>query len=311
MKTITLLTIAALLAAPFGQALAAEVSLESAAPVVVKTVPVAGAKNVDPGLTEIRVTYSKKMQDESWSWSTWGEENYPETTGKPKYLADARTCVLPVKLQPGKFYAIWLNSDKFKNFTDTRGRAAVPYLLTFRTGESGGAGGDGGGGAMVERTVDKAISDFSIAKDFTTPEGACVAWQRANVRKDATAISRMSLVPMDPKGQEEWYQKEAQRDPEGLAVYLKAVEESKIVVVQLWRGELANVITYLPFPPGKGRHPFSARTFGLVSGSWKSLGEDRLPDLEAAKAGFDRKKEALWQQFMALKKQPAAAGGEQ
>jgi hypothetical protein len=75
------------------------------------------------------------MQDGSWSWSTWGEENYPETTGEPKYLGDARTCVLPVKLQSGKFYAIWLNSDKFKNFKDVSGRPAVPYLLTFFTSE--------------------------------------------------------------------------------------------------------------------------------------------------------------------------------
>ena len=109
------------------------VTLETAPPVVVKTEPVAGATDVDPALTEIRVTYSKAMTEGSWSWSTWGEENYPETTGKPKYLQDGRTCVLPVKLQPNKFYAIWLNSEKFKNFKDTGRRPAVPYLLTFFT----------------------------------------------------------------------------------------------------------------------------------------------------------------------------------
>lgn len=118
---------------------AQSVSLETAPPVVVKTVPVAGATDVDPALTELRVTYSKDMKDGSWSWSTWGEENFPETAGKPRYLSDKRTCVLPVKLEPGKFYAVWLNSDKFKNFKDKDGRAAVPYLLTFRTRGSGAA----------------------------------------------------------------------------------------------------------------------------------------------------------------------------
>jgi LysM repeat protein len=113
-----------------------KLSVQTAPPVVVKTVPVAGATDVDPALTEIKVTYSKAMQDGSWSWSTWGEENFPETTGGPKYLQDGRTCVLPVKLQPDKFYAIWLNSDTFKNFTDASGRPAVPYLLTFFTGNS-------------------------------------------------------------------------------------------------------------------------------------------------------------------------------
>lgn len=34
---------------------------------------------------------------------------------------------------PGKFYAVWLNSEKFHNFKDATGTPAVPYLLTFRT----------------------------------------------------------------------------------------------------------------------------------------------------------------------------------
>lgn len=106
---------------------------DSLPPVVIQTVPPAGAENVDPGLKEIRVTFSKPMRDGSWSWSTWGEDTFPETTGRPHYLPDGRTCVLPVKLQPGKFYASWLNSENFKNFKDTSGEAAVPYLLTFQT----------------------------------------------------------------------------------------------------------------------------------------------------------------------------------
>jgi RNA polymerase sigma-70 factor (ECF subfamily) len=109
------------------------ISLETAPPVVVKTVPMAGDTSVDPGLTEVQVTFSKPMRDGSWSWSTWGDENFPEVTGKIHYLDDGRTCVLPVKLQPGKFYATWLNSSKFHSFKDVSGRAAVPYLLTFTT----------------------------------------------------------------------------------------------------------------------------------------------------------------------------------
>ena len=109
------------------------ISLAGAPPVVVHTVPEAGATGVDPSVSEIRVTFSKAMQDGSWSWSTWGEENFPDMTDKPRYLEDSRTCVLPVKLKPGKFYATWLNSNKFKNFKDADGQPAVPYLLTFQT----------------------------------------------------------------------------------------------------------------------------------------------------------------------------------
>jgi hypothetical protein len=134
---------------------AEQLSLQSAPPVVVKTVPIAGVANVDPALTEIRVTFSKPMKDGNWSWSTWGEENFPETTGKPRYLSDGRTCVLPVKLQPGKFYATWLNSDNFHNFKDRSGRPAVPYLFTFVTAKDGEESGGGGGGT---KTADQSSS---------------------------------------------------------------------------------------------------------------------------------------------------------
>ncbi|MGC3959424.1 MAG: Ig-like domain-containing protein [Verrucomicrobiota bacterium] len=133
MKTNLTISLAAFVIGLAWPTYADEISLASAPPVVVQTQPAAGALGVDPALPEIKVIYSKAMQDGSWSWSTWGEENYPETTGQPHYLGDTRTCVLPVKLQPGKFYAIWLNSDKFKNFKDASGRPAVPYLLTFTT----------------------------------------------------------------------------------------------------------------------------------------------------------------------------------
>ncbi len=140
------LFVAALAILPTGPATADDLSLQSAPPVVVKTVPVAGTPDVDPGLTELRVTFSKPMADGSWSWSTWGEENFPETTGQAHYLADGRTCVLPVKLKPGKFYASWLNSDKFHGFADRNGHSAVPYLFTFETAKVGGGLGGGGGG---------------------------------------------------------------------------------------------------------------------------------------------------------------------
>jgi hypothetical protein len=62
--------------------LADEVTLESVPPVVVKTVPEAGAGEVDPKLTEIKVTFSKDMQDASWSWSTLSQESFPERAAR-------------------------------------------------------------------------------------------------------------------------------------------------------------------------------------------------------------------------------------
>jgi len=102
-------------------------------PVVIETFPESGATGVDPALTELRVTFSKPMRAGSWSWTIWGEENFPELTGPPRFLPDGQTCVLPVKLKSGKLYATWLNSEHQKDFTDTDGQPAVPYLLIFET----------------------------------------------------------------------------------------------------------------------------------------------------------------------------------
>ncbi|HEY8746597.1 MAG TPA: hypothetical protein VIM11_01390, partial [Tepidisphaeraceae bacterium] len=89
--------------------------------------------NVDAALTEIRVTFSKDMHDNSWSWTTLSKETFPDASGKPRYLPDKRTCVLTVHLKPATTYAIWVNSPKFGNFKDAEGHSAVPYLLVFKT----------------------------------------------------------------------------------------------------------------------------------------------------------------------------------
>jgi hypothetical protein len=112
---------------------AGSVVLARPPPVVIQTIPESGAADVDPGLTEIRATFSKPMLDGSWSWTIWGEENFPELAGQPRYLDDGRTCVLPVRLKAGTLYATWLNSDYHQDFKDREGRPAVPYLLIFQT----------------------------------------------------------------------------------------------------------------------------------------------------------------------------------
>jgi len=108
-------------------------TIESLPPVVVKAVPESGTKDVSPGIVEIKVTFSKQMSNNSWSWSTAWKDSTPEIIGKPRYEADHKTCVIKVKLEPGKTYGYWINSQKFTNFRDKHGRAAVPYLLVFST----------------------------------------------------------------------------------------------------------------------------------------------------------------------------------
>ncbi|UCD16318.1 MAG: Ig-like domain-containing protein [Candidatus Zixiibacteriota bacterium] len=107
--------------------------IDSMPPVVIETIPIAGDLTVDPNTTEICVSFSKDMRTDIWSWVQVNDNTFPDITGEIKYLDDNRTCILPVKLKPGKAYAIWLNSDKNLNFKDVRGKPAVPYLLAFKT----------------------------------------------------------------------------------------------------------------------------------------------------------------------------------
>jgi hypothetical protein len=125
--------IAAVALAAIGSGTGRAQDIDTMRPVVVKTVPQAGSKEVAPGVMEVRVTFSKEMADKSWSWSTAWQSSGPEFIGSPKYEDGGRTCVVKVKLEPDKTYGWWLNSDRFHGFQDTGGRAAVPYLLVFKT----------------------------------------------------------------------------------------------------------------------------------------------------------------------------------
>jgi hypothetical protein len=108
-------------------------TIEAMPPVVVKTFPESGSKDVPAGETEIKVTFSKEMRDQTWSLV--GPIVGPDfgADAKPRYDADHKTWILKVKLQPGTTYGYWLNHNKFQNFKDSNGHSAVPYLLCFKT----------------------------------------------------------------------------------------------------------------------------------------------------------------------------------
>lgn len=84
------------------------------------------------------MTFSKEMADKSWNWSsdTGRGATLPSGENKPFYDKDKKTNGLPVKLEPETTYAVWLNNEKFTNFTDTAGNRSLPYLLVFRTGKA-------------------------------------------------------------------------------------------------------------------------------------------------------------------------------
>ena len=113
-----------------------EVSIASLPPSVIKTMPQCGDDKVNPDLEKISVTFSKEMKvtGHCWSWCSVNDNTFPQLNGKTIFLDDKRTCVLQVKLEPEKTYAIWVNTDQYQSFQDPLGHRAVPYLLVFKTG---------------------------------------------------------------------------------------------------------------------------------------------------------------------------------
>jgi hypothetical protein len=114
---------------------AADPSLAELPPVVICTWPISGDGAVDPALTELRVSFSKDMLDGAWAWVSV-DDSFPETTGDAHYLADGRTNVLPVALEPDTTYTAWINDPfgTFDAFQDEEGRFSAPYPIAFHTG---------------------------------------------------------------------------------------------------------------------------------------------------------------------------------
>jgi len=102
-------------------------------PKIVALTPLNGAKDVDPGLTELRVTFNVAMAG-GFSWTGGGPEFPTIPDGKkPYWLDDHKTCVLPVQLNSGSQYRLGLNSPSHKNFQSAGGVSLDPVTYTFKT----------------------------------------------------------------------------------------------------------------------------------------------------------------------------------
>lgn len=106
---------------------------DSAAPKVVGTYPQDGAKDVDPSIKEISVTFNEPMMDKSWSWCYEDKGKFPQVEGQPYYIENNTKNVLPVKLEPKKEYVVWINTANFKSFRDKAGNPTEPYRFAFKT----------------------------------------------------------------------------------------------------------------------------------------------------------------------------------
>jgi hypothetical protein len=101
-------------------------------PKVVSITPAAGATDVPPGPSEIKVAFDRPMKDGSWSL-VGGGPNFPEITGKPSYDASGKVWRVTVRLKPNWNYRFWLNSERFHGFQSREGAVLESVTVSFAT----------------------------------------------------------------------------------------------------------------------------------------------------------------------------------
>jgi hypothetical protein len=101
--------------------------LKDRMPQVVSASPADGAKEIDAGTGEIRVTYSRPVRLVRAKGVYW-QSRPPLETGLVSILEDGKTAVFSVKLEPGKTYRFTLHAA-----ATAEGYAPIPKVLTFAT----------------------------------------------------------------------------------------------------------------------------------------------------------------------------------
>jgi beta-lactamase regulating signal transducer with metallopeptidase domain len=104
----------------------------NAAPRIIATSPKVGAKEVDPALKEITVTFDRDMGG-GMSWTGGGPDFPKSPEGAKAHWRKKRTCVLPVTLEAGHYYRVGINSTSYQNFRGTNGLPAAVSAIYFTT----------------------------------------------------------------------------------------------------------------------------------------------------------------------------------
>jgi RNA polymerase sigma-70 factor (ECF subfamily) len=152
-----------------------------APPKIVSTSPKIGAKDVDPDLKEITVTFDQDM-GRGMSWTGGG----PDFPAMPKdqraKWRNKRTCALPVKLEPGHYYRVGINSTSYLNFRSQSGMSAMPSAIYFTTsGASDDLKAKTAAPAIVSFNPSNGAQDVSpdlseVRVTFNQPMGAGCSW---------------------------------------------------------------------------------------------------------------------------------------
>ncbi len=126
--------------------------------------------------------------------------------------------------------------------------------------------------------INKKVSDFPEAEDFSTPESAYATINRLSATGDQSFWPRVSVN-----------RAASRMDPNAAPVQLssdvvKGRLEANIVEVRLFDSRLAMVIAE---ESANGKTVFDMRSFELEDSQWKNAGNDVSGDLDEARARFD------------------------
>jgi tetratricopeptide (TPR) repeat protein len=79
------------------------------APFVINTSPELYSEDVDPNIRAVTIVFSEPMKKTDWFYSSFSPALLPRSTGLPFFDQSGSKWTLPVKLEPGKVYAIAVN----------------------------------------------------------------------------------------------------------------------------------------------------------------------------------------------------------
>lgn len=105
-------------------------------PVVIRSSPEHGARDVDSSIEFIEIEFDRPMA-EGMSWTGSGPL-YPLVSSQASWglkpgVEGRRICRLPVKLEAGRFYRVGVNATSFQNFESLDGMPAAHTAVWFTT----------------------------------------------------------------------------------------------------------------------------------------------------------------------------------
>lgn len=105
-------------------------------PKIVKMFPENNATKVDPNISQVYITFDIPMgSGRAWAHRNDGTQLDHDPDGPVFWTEDQLTSVAPVKLQPNKKYAVYLNIRPFIGFASLSGVPSEAVVYRFETGD--------------------------------------------------------------------------------------------------------------------------------------------------------------------------------